>query len=119
MTLPPTPEHALRLARLLIEQPDPAACERCLDKLEAYCQAELSGASGAAVDPETARHLDACVACAESYALLYEALLYSAAVPEPPMLPAPAILKKLRRPTNPLILLINATDKYLVFSFLK
>jgi hypothetical protein len=89
MSISPTSEHALRLARLLIEQPDPAACERCLDKLEAYCLAELSGASGAAADPETAQHLDGCVACAESYALLYEALLHSAAVPEPPTLPAP------------------------------
>jgi hypothetical protein len=82
-----TTDGARRLARLLVEAPDPAACERCLDALEAYCAAQIAG--GGPAQPEIASHLDRCVACAESYALLYESLLAGDQIPEPAQYPTP------------------------------
>lgn len=61
-----------RLARLLTETPDEGACERCLDRLEEYVEAQLDGRDYTALLPEVARHLDMCVACAECYEALYE-----------------------------------------------
>jgi hypothetical protein len=89
-----TTDGARRLARLLIAEPDPAACERCLDALEAYCAAQIAGGDPAL--PEVTSHLDSCVACSESYALMYESLLVAANLPEPASYPQPnlAFLKR-------------------------
>jgi hypothetical protein len=67
--------QARRLAETLLTQPDDLACTACLDALEEYVAAQLAGADHAAQWPDIAAHLDACVACAESYALLYAAHL--------------------------------------------
>lgn len=82
-----TTDGARRLARLLIAEPDPAACERCLDALEAYCAAQIAGGDPAL--PAVADHLDSCVACSEAYAILYEALLAGDQLPEPASSPRP------------------------------
>lgn len=85
-------EQARRLARLLLSTPDEQACLACLDTLEVYTDAQLRGEPYAAQFPAVALHLDTCVACAESYALLYEAKLREARVeplPDPGHFPAP------------------------------
>jgi hypothetical protein len=79
--------QARRLAEALLTQPDDAACTACLDSLEAYVEAQLAGDDHVARWPAVATHLDACVACAESYALLYAARL--AAPTAPARLPTP------------------------------
>ena len=79
--------QARRLAEALLAQSDDAACTACLDTLEQYVEAQLAGEGPAARWPEVAGHLDACVACAESYALLYAARLATPAAPAD--LPAP------------------------------
>jgi len=76
-----------RLARVLIEQPDPSACSRCLDALEAYCDAQLAGDDAETQFSDVAFHLDTCVACAELYAALYETLAAPAPLAEPPRYP--------------------------------
>ncbi len=73
---------AQRLARLIASQPDPAACEAVLDQLERYCRAQLAGQDAATEFEDVAEHLDWCVACAESYALVYESLLAENALPD-------------------------------------
>jgi hypothetical protein len=80
---------AQRLARLLTHTPDPSECERCLDALEDYCSAQQAGADVAALFPAVAEHLDACVACAEAYALLYDTLLAGEGLPEAGAVPTP------------------------------
>lgn len=76
-----------RLVRVLLEQPDPQACQRCLDDMEAYCVAQIAGNDAATLLPEVAFHLDTCVACAEVYALLYDTLASPAAATEPARYP--------------------------------
>lgn len=81
--------RARRLAELLVEQPDEAAHTACLDDLEAYVTLQLAGGDYATRFPHVARHLDQCVGCAESYAMLYEALAFGFVHAEPPVIPAP------------------------------
>jgi hypothetical protein len=70
-------------------QHDEATHSACLDGLEAYITAQLVGQDYLRLFPGVAQHLDSCVACAESYALVYESRvaeapsLASIAVPEP------------------------------------
>jgi hypothetical protein len=71
-----------QLARMLLDAPDAAACERCLDALDDYVAAQLAGDDYGERFSEVAVHLDSCVACAEGYALLYEARLGDAALDE-------------------------------------
>lgn len=79
---------AYELARTLVQGEDEQACERCLDQLEAYVEAQLGGRAYTSLFPDVARHLDGCVACAEAYGLLYEALASTAAA-EPAHIPEP------------------------------
>jgi hypothetical protein len=79
--------QARRLAEALLAQPDDAACTTCLDALEDFVADQLAGADHIARWPEVADHLDACVACAESYGLLYAARTTAPAMPAD--LPAP------------------------------
>ncbi len=74
---------ARRLAQIIVASHDDTACTACLDQLEAYVSAQLAGENYLALFPAVAQHLDSCVLCAESYALLYEARLAesSAALP--------------------------------------
>jgi hypothetical protein len=81
--------QARRLAEILVAAHSDADCAACLDELEAYIDAQLGGEEYAARFAATARHLDACVACAESYALIYEVRMAEAALPTPQRLPAP------------------------------
>jgi hypothetical protein len=78
-----------RLARAILAEHDDRACAACLDGLEAYVDAQLAGAAYAALYPQVAMHLDGCVDCAESYALLYEARLAEGQLPAPERVPAP------------------------------
>ncbi len=82
--------QAENLARTLLSVVDPAACAACLDTLEAYVGDQRAGRDYAALHPTTAHHLDACVECAEAYALLYDlAELPAAALPTPARIPPP------------------------------
>jgi hypothetical protein len=81
--------RAERLAQLLITAPDEPACATCLDALEAYVDAQLAGKAYQEHMPQVAQHLDSCVACAESYALLYQARLLEGKLPTPARIPAP------------------------------
>jgi hypothetical protein len=75
----PSPDaRAHALARALLAAPDPAACDACLDALEGYVDAQLAGEGYQALLPTVAAHLDSCVECAVSYAVLYEVRLAEA-----------------------------------------
>jgi hypothetical protein len=78
-----------RLAQALTDAHNEQDCNTCLDMLEAYVDAQLSGAAYTELFPQVALHLDSCVACAESYALLYAARLAEDQLPAPARLPAP------------------------------
>ncbi|NJM06907.1 hypothetical protein HC891_13070 [Candidatus Gracilibacteria bacterium] len=82
-------QQAQNLAETLLATHDEAACSQCLDALEAYVAAQLARQAYRALFPQTARHLDSCVACAESYAVLYEVLQPGAALSAPARIPAP------------------------------
>jgi hypothetical protein len=86
-----TSNSARRLAETIVEQPGAQVCAQCLDALEAYVEAQLAGRDYAALQPEVARHLDQCVACAEAYALIYEARLAEVALPAQARIPAPDV----------------------------
>lgn len=73
--------NARRLAALLLARPDPTSCNSCLERLEEYIDRQLSGTDYRDALPTVAEHLDSCVACAESYALLYETRLATANSP--------------------------------------
>jgi hypothetical protein len=79
--------QAHRLAQALLAPVDEADCMACLDALEEYITDQLAGADYASRWPAVARHLDSCVACAESYALLYETRLASHCLPQPARIP--------------------------------
>jgi hypothetical protein len=81
--------QARTLAQVLLAQPDTAACIVCLDTIEAYVAAQLAGEEYAARWVAVAQHLDSCVACAESYARVYEARLAESEAPAPARIPAP------------------------------
>lgn len=94
-------EQAHRLARVLVEQPDQAACMACLDILEDYVTAQLGQQNYMARFPQVAQHLDSCVECAESYDLIYQALAENQQtvainVPEPDL----RFLQQAAGPTN-------------------
>lgn len=77
-----------RLAKVLLQQPDPAACSACLDALPAYVAAQQAGDTVRERYPAVAAHLDSCNACSADYARLYEAPLVPdqdvpAAIPVP------------------------------------
>jgi hypothetical protein len=80
--------QARRLAQALLAPVGEAACTACLDTLEEYITDQLAGADYVSRWPAAAQHLDSCVACAESYALLYEVRLASRAAPQPARVPA-------------------------------
>ena len=101
MSTTPPDARARALAHALLAAPNPAACERCLDALEAYTDAQLDGEDYAAQLPEVAAHLDSCVDCALSYAVLYEVRLAEAhgALPAVAHMPPPDLRFLLPRPT--------------------
>ena len=70
-----THDHSYQLAQALLAPIDTAACTVCLDELEDYITGQLASADYQARWPRVAQHLDSCVDCAESYALLYQARL--------------------------------------------
>ena len=80
--------QARRLAQAVVAAHSETACTECLDGLEAYVTAQMDGENYLALHPEVAAHLDGCVACAESYALVYEGRLAEQQVPSPAHVPA-------------------------------
>ena len=76
------------LIQVLAVKPQDAMLHLTVDQLDDYIQAQVAGERYTALFPEIARHLDSCVACAESYHLLYELILAEAAA----VLPAPAAI---------------------------
>jgi len=98
-TQPDARAHAL--AHTLLAAPDQAACDACLDALDGYVDAQLAGQGYAALLPAVAAHLDGCVDCAQSYAVLYEVRLAEAsgALPVPAHIPPPDLGFLAGRPT--------------------
>jgi hypothetical protein len=80
-----------RLEAVLRPSTDEAACQRCLDQLDAYIEAQLGDEDYLSAYPEVAVHLDQCPACADAYARLYDLVLADAAdlLPQPANVPAP------------------------------
>lgn len=68
-----TQKQAQRLAQTITTQHSETEHEACLDALEAYIDAQLAQRDYTRLFPAVAQHLDSCVACAASYALVYEA----------------------------------------------
>jgi len=63
------------LIQVLLLKPQDALLHLTIDQLDDYVQAQITGQNYTTLFPETALHLDSCVACAESYQLLYELTL--------------------------------------------
>lgn len=74
-----TQKQAQRLAQTITTQHTEAEHSACLDALEAYIDAQLAQRDYVRLFPAVARHLDSCVACAASYALVYDARIVDAA----------------------------------------
>jgi hypothetical protein len=81
--------QAQRLSQVLLATPSEQDCQACLDALEAYIDAQLAGQPYTTRYTQVAQHLDACIACAESYGLIYETRLNEATQPEPAAIPKP------------------------------
>jgi hypothetical protein len=88
-TVDEQPDLIEQLAKALLAPNDPTSCSACLDHLEEYVTAQLNGEPYRTIAPEVTRHLDSCVACSESYALLYDTLLAGESVPQPQHIPVP------------------------------
>lgn len=84
-----TQKQAHRLAQTITIQHSEAEHSACLDALEGYIDAQLAQRDYVRLFPAVAQHLDSCVACAASYALIYDARTVEAPaldhirVPEP------------------------------------
>ncbi len=61
-----------RLGQVLKNEHSEQACDRCIEQLSAYIDAQLAGEDYLAQFPEVAAHLDACLDCAGAYARLYD-----------------------------------------------
>lgn len=86
------PDSMMRaLAHAILQDEDAPACAATLDQLEAFVTLQLDGGDYVAALPNVATHLDGCVACSQSYALLYHLLLAERtnALPVPQHIPAP------------------------------
>jgi hypothetical protein len=81
--------QAQQLAQALLTEPNEQECQACLDVLEAYVDAQLAEQPYSIQYPQVAGHLDSCVACAESYALVYETRRNEATLPQPAAIPQP------------------------------
>ncbi|MCB8983768.1 MAG: hypothetical protein H6659_08095 [Ardenticatenaceae bacterium] len=79
------------LLQALRQKPTEADCQLCLSQLHDYVVAQLAGQDYRQQFAWTAVHLDTCTACAEAYALIYEAALAEAQnrLPQPAHLPDP------------------------------
>ncbi len=80
-----------KLRQLLKEEPDEVDCQQCLHQLDDYIVAQLAGKQYLDQFEKTAVHLDACIACAEAYARLYELAIADVAnmLPQPDSIPKP------------------------------
>ena len=65
-------EQSGRLGRVLKNEHNEQTCDRCIEQLSAYIDAQLAGEDYLARFPEVAAHLDACLDCAGAYARLYD-----------------------------------------------
>lgn len=102
--------RATDLARAVLGARGDEGCAACLDGLEVYVTAQLAGEPYAGRFPAVAAHLDACVACAEVYAQLYEALADARAAPALARIPEPD-LSFLPRPADPRESLARAVER--------
>lgn len=82
---------AQRLAQVLVTHDDPLACDACEQALDMYVEAQLAGHIDTNDWSTVAAHLDACVRCSETYALLYELRLAEARGPVPASIPSFAL----------------------------
>lgn len=79
------------LARSILQAQDPKACTLCLDTLEQYITLQLDGEDYQKQLPDVAEHLDGCIECSQSYAILYTQLSVekAQAMPQPSTIPDP------------------------------
>src|SRR4051794_18046946 len=79
------------LARAILQQENTDSCSTCMGNLEDYIALQLDGGDYLTTLSHVATHLDGCVACSESYALLYPVLLAerTSTLPMPAAVPAP------------------------------
>jgi hypothetical protein len=68
----------IELAQTLVEPHNDGQCTACLDQLDDYVAAQLTGQPYMTMFPIVARHLDRCVICADDYARVYDARLSEA-----------------------------------------
>lgn len=97
-------ERRAHLMEILRSEPDDTACQTCLSRLGEYVVTQLAGEDYVARFPDVAVHLDACPACADAYARVYELELAEAAdrLPQPDRLPDPDLSFLLPGVTGPL-----------------
>lgn len=76
---------------ILQQQPEEADCRLCQSQLHDYVVSQQAGEDYRAQFAWTAQHLDSCVACAEAYGLLFEAILaeFRGELPQPAAIPEP------------------------------
>ncbi len=76
---------------MLQSQPTEADCQRCIEQLNDYVDAQLAGSHYQTEFPFVTRHLDNCVACADAYARVYELELaeQNGRLPQPVHIPDP------------------------------
>lgn len=79
------PALRTQLIQTLIMPVTPTACQAIQPQLDDYVTAQLAGEPYATRFPLLALHLDACVACAEAYDLLYSSALAEARGVLPPI----------------------------------
>jgi hypothetical protein len=105
--------YQARLAQfiqVLAPKPQDTRLHLTIDQVDDYVHAQLAGQSYIALFPEAVRHLDSCIACAESYQLLYELALAEtmARLPIPASMPTPDLAFLVLVPSTSLIEQIRA-----------
>lgn len=83
--------RSAQLSHVLMLPQDAVSHDEAAAQLDDYVAAQLAGEDYRKRFPSVARHLDACVECAEAYALCYERALAEASggLPQPARLPEP------------------------------
>jgi hypothetical protein len=115
-------ENTMRvLARTILASDDPDSCKLCLDGLESYIALQLDGEDYRAELPDVAEHLDGCVVCSQSYAILYTSLSAEKAqvLPQPSVIPEPDLSFLLATPKtlDPIRQAIRQLGNHLQLSF--
>lgn len=115
-------ENRMRaLARSILLPDNPAACNLCLDKLEDYITLQFDGQDYQKQLPDVVEHLDGCIECSQSYAILYNQLSAekAQAMPQPSAIPDPdlSFLQAAPKALDPIREAIRQIGNRFQFSF--